>query len=70
MVTLSDAQLIDDVIGTLKHHGWNVDRKSLPMVLPVIMTKLKAHNAVAECMTRYLHDPELLFIDMAAKRNG
>lgn len=62
---LTDSQIVEDVIGTLARYGWNVDRRSLSPVLVVIMQKLKAHQDVAEVMTRYLNDPELLAIDTA-----
>ena len=65
MPQLTDSQLVDYVIGTLARYGWNVDRGSLPMTLPIIMNQLRAHGQVAEVMVRYLQSPELMAIDMA-----
>lgn len=68
---ITDTHVVEDVIGTLKRYGWNVDRKSLAPVLLVILNQLKAHREVADTMVRYLQDPELLAIDTAqAKADG
>lgn len=65
----ADTHIVEDVIGTLKRYGWNVDRKSLSPVLVVILHQLKAHRDVADVMIRYLQDPELLAIDTAPVKN-
>lgn len=68
---ISDTHVVEDVIGTLKRYGWNVDRKSLSPVLLIILNQLKAHRDVADVMVRYLQDPELMKIDMLqAKANA
>lgn len=61
----ADTHIVEDVIGTLGRYGWNVDRKSLPAVLVIILTKLNAHRDVADLMVRYLQDPERLAMDTA-----
>lgn len=66
----SDTRVVEDVIGTLKRYGWNVDRKSLAPVLVIILNQLKAHRDVADLMVRYLQDPELLAIDTSPVKDN
>ena len=56
------------IIGTLQRYGYNVDRKSLSLVLLIVLQDLKARQQVAETMIRYLESPHLLAIDTAPPR--
>lgn len=66
----ADTNVVEDVIGTMKRYGWNVDRKSLAPVLVIILNQLKAHRDVADLMVRYLQDPELLAMDTSPVKDN
>lgn len=55
-----------ELLETMKTYGWNVDRKSAPAVLNIILHRLKAFEDVAQMTKRYLLDPEAYAIDLAA----
>lgn len=63
MVNLTDRQIVDDLVGSLKHSGYNVDRSNLSMVLNLVLSDLRGLKKAAELSRRYLKDPFQIEID-------
>lgn len=70
MTKLTDAQIVADLLGSLRHAGYNVDRASAVNVLAMVLTDLRNLRDAAELCRRYLADPLQIIFDKECDRQA
>lgn len=70
MTKLTDAQIVADLLGSLRHAGYNVDRASAVNVLAMVLTDLRNLRDAAELCRRYLADPLQIIFDKECQRQA